>query len=193
MPSRDEKKRDEARTENVNRLDRVITRLPVVNEWMPEEGAYSRTDFYTTGTDTRGHDQMAPRFKVHPMINAQVAQLVQSGLFPALRSAADFWRDAGVHRLRDLWEMTTDVEVRKALQGAINQVVTMSDLRILIQAGKDAEEMLRLIDQLMTASHLYDRKQLKIRLEHYLERAEEFDEPLKTKMVAKINEHLERL
>lgn len=163
------------------------------NEYMPEEDSYARSNFYTISEDHRGHDKQAPRFRVLGSINARVAQLVQSGEFPAYRSVADVWRDAMVHRLKDLEGYTKDARMKDALRKTVQQARMTSEIRATLQAGKDAEEMLSLLDQLVSRHDLYDRTFLRERLSEYMGKAEEFDEPLRSKLVGKIKLHLDRL
>lgn len=83
--------------------------------WDTEKGhEYSEDHFYTRSTNKHDHSIDA-RFRFPPHLAAMVSGIVDSKRFPSLRSNADFYRDAAVHRLHHLNEMIQDGKYSKAL------------------------------------------------------------------------------
>lgn len=90
----------------VSAADRQLNQWKIGSSFDVEDGGYARTHFYTAGTDKRGHSERLVA-RVPPTVMGEVAHLVQSGLIPEYRTAADFVRDAIHHRLHDIETMIT--------------------------------------------------------------------------------------
>lgn len=83
--------------------------------WSTEKGnEYDPNKFYTRSTNQ--HDHSADiRFRLPPHLAGRINEIVSSKRFPQLRSTADFYRDAAVHRLHHLNKMMQDPELANML------------------------------------------------------------------------------
>jgi len=95
----------------------------------PSKDTYSKDSFYIAASDSRGHGTKS-FVNVPPQVKGEIAALLAMRAFPAYRTEADFWRDAGVHRLHDLTEMFKDSQ--PVLSGRLDiirrRLVAESDL-----------------------------------------------------------------
>lgn len=83
--------------------------------WDTDKGfEYSEDHFYTRSTNKSDHSSDV-RFRFPPHLAAMVSQIIDSKQFPQLRSVADFYRDAAVHRLHHLNEMIGDGKIESGL------------------------------------------------------------------------------
>lgn len=72
-----------------------------------KQPSYSRENFYVSATDSKGHGLKA-RVSVPPEVKGRIAAMIASRVFPMYRTEEDVHRDALVHRLHELGEMTKD-------------------------------------------------------------------------------------
>lgn len=83
--------------------------------WDTDKGhEYNEDAFYTRSTNKYDHSTDI-RFRFPPHLSAMVSEVVDSKRFPQLRSSADFYRDAAVHRLHHINEMIRDEKYSKTL------------------------------------------------------------------------------
>lgn len=81
---------------------------------LPEDNWYDERRFYTYSQDKRGHSVTA-RFAIPKNIAGHIKRIVDSGVIPELRSAADFYRNAIFHYSRKVGQWIDDGEVLTTL------------------------------------------------------------------------------
>ncbi len=81
---------------------------------LPEDNWYDERRFYTYSQDKKGHSVVA-RFSVPKNIAGHIKRIVDSGVIPELRSAADFYRNAIFHYSRKVGQWIDDGEVLTTL------------------------------------------------------------------------------
>lgn len=79
---------------------------------------YDATNFYIGSVDKRGHGSS---MRVPDNVHSQILAVVNHDGFP-YRSAQDFYRDAGVHRMHWLREHTDDESLRRVIDGYLAQM-----------------------------------------------------------------------
>lgn len=91
--------------------------------------SYSKDTYYIASTDSKGHGTKS-YFSVPPQVKGEIAALLAARAFPAYRTEADFWRDAGVHRLHELSESMKDTSpvASSRINIIARQLATESDL-----------------------------------------------------------------
>ena len=77
---------------------------------LPEDDWYDERRFYTYSQDKKGHSVTA-RFSVPKNIAGHIKRIVDSGVIPELRSAADFYRNAIFHYSRKVGQWIDDGEM----------------------------------------------------------------------------------
>jgi len=81
---------------------------------LPEDNWYDERRFYTYSQDKRGHSVTA-RFAIPKNIAGHIKRIVDSGVIPELKSAADFYRNAIFHYSRKVGQWIDDGEVLTTL------------------------------------------------------------------------------
>lgn len=79
----------------------------MADEFATNGSTYARDHFYVTATDSKGHSSKI-RVSTPPEVKGQIAALIASKALPMYRTEEDFHRDALVHRLHDLGELTSN-------------------------------------------------------------------------------------
>lgn len=117
-------------------------------DFADEDDDYDPLMFYTASQDGKGHSTTM-RTNVPKPIAAEVYALVEARSLPAYRSAADFQRDAIVHRLKVLAKLMEDDELEAVvdLEMAIATEVALHEkeqqARDLIEAVRKSIEMMK--------------------------------------------------
>lgn len=126
---------------NPNRRAEVTS----LKKWATEKSGYDPSKFYTSASDGQGHGR-AVRFDAPPSIVGEIAELLASGQFPAYRSAADFWRDAAIHRLHFLADNLNDRSLAASLHEYLAIAEVFSETDRLSRQAADLERLLNDID-----------------------------------------------
>lgn len=119
-------------------LDQFFQTKIARSSWETEAEAawYSPQKFYTNTEDKHGHSSLL-RVWVPKNLAGQIGRIVESGVIPELRSRADFYRDAMLHRAHNIatWldDGVLDKEVRLSM--------LLSEEEAIQQAKKDAENL----------------------------------------------------
>lgn len=110
--------------------------------WSVESEGYDPSNFYTASTDGKGVTASI-RINVPPAVSAEISAMIQSGKVGDYRTAADFWRDAGTHRLHWLAAYMKDprlnnfVSMQMRLAERERQMHEMEDLEVYLQRTEE--------------------------------------------------------
>lgn len=116
--------------------------------YVPTE--YDTANFYVGSVDKRGHGSS---MRVPDNVHSQILAVVNYDGFP-YRSAQDFYRDAGVHRMHWLREHTDDEALRRVIDGYLAQV--------------EAERIVELVDAVaQTIREIPDRVKAMVEMGEY--------------------------
>lgn len=105
-------------------------------ETEPEAAWYSPQKFYTNTEDKHGHSSLL-RVWVPKNLAGQIGRIVESGIIPEIRSRADFYRDAMLHRAHNIATWIDDGELDKEVRISM----LLSEEETIIQAKKDSENL----------------------------------------------------
>lgn len=139
---------------------------PADDGWSVSSDDYDVTEFYTRGSDARGHGENVT-VRVKPEIRGELASLVASGHVPDYTTMSDVVRDAIVHRLRWLANNADNAQLRDRLQDSVRRVTVeettnrYTDLvdgfeRFLASTRDICERALKMEDHDGLAAHLID-------------------------------------
>lgn len=176
--------------------DVSATGLRVVEEnsgsydpWSLEDNNYSRDNFYTRSVDSKGHKETF-HVPTPPAIFGQVGELVAQRMIPAYRSPQDFVRDAIVHRLRDIAEMTANGTLNRVLS---LEIIACQQEQMMVEMQEFAR-VLDLSEKVMEqAAKSEDVGMLEQAISYGKNQAEEIREPYKGRLLKGIEKHSETL
>lgn len=168
---------------------RAVQESTGIDPWQLEDANYSRANFYTRSVDSRGHKET---FHVPspPAIFGQVGELVASRMIPAYRSPQDFVRDAIVHRLRDVAEMTASGQLARVIS---LEVIRCQQEQMLVEM-EEFEKVLVTSEQVMEqAAKLEDVGMLDQAITYSKEQAESIRDPYRSRLLVTVQKHEETL
>lgn len=97
---------------------------PDAGDWATDGDRYDPDSFYTASTDEKGHGRVMS-LRVPPVMQGMVSEIVNSHEYPAIRSVADFFRDAAIHRLHYL---KSEMQASSVLMADIEREVQRAEL-----------------------------------------------------------------
>lgn len=182
-------RKDEDKDVSASQLRVVEESTGSYDPWSLEDNNYRRDNFYTRSVDSKGHKETF-HVPAPPAIFGQVGEMVAQRLIPAYRSPQDFVRDAIVHRLRDIAEMTEN--------GTLNRVISLEIIRCqqeqMMIEMQEFQKVLDISEQVMEqAAKSEDVGMLEQAIAYGKEQAEEIREPYKGRLLKGIEKQTETL
>lgn len=157
--------------------------------WLVEGHSYDQRRFYTRSVDERGHKEVF-HVPFPPQIYGRIAELVSSKEIKEYRSPQDLIRDAVVHRLHVIGEMTRNGDLIRAV--AVEQM--LSDQYQMMMEMEELEKSISNTEALLgKAAQLGDMGMLEVMIERAEKVVDEVREPYKGKLVGIIKDYRRKL
>lgn len=171
----------------------TITPMPGMDLWATEDAAYSIDGYYTRSKDQQGHSTVY-HVRMPDFVAGRIAAIIESKTVPDYKTAADFIRDAIVHRLHYLSEQVITGKLSDELQRAINRVALENHTLAYLEEIKAYNELsITIRDTCREALSIGDYDQLYNYIQTQRDLAEGLREPFKGRVVAVLDEYIDRL
>lgn len=161
----------------------------------PEEPeTFDETLWYTRATDPTGLVGHTLHIKVPPDIAAVMGKIVESGRHPAFDTKANIVRHYLVVGLHDYSEQEKDPEFKASIKELLRDATAAQRAIDYASKLKSFTALLTSIDEMAKLAYQYhDYSAFRTQLDSYFESADAWREPLRSQLLAKLNEHRTKL